>query len=421
MTRIARSVSGILYISLIFLLFPAPGKAQVSPFQGLGQAQFFGNDGAPLTNGVLYSYQAGTSTQQATYTDSTGTTQNVNPITFGSGARAQIWLMTSAAYKFVLCAQNDGPSCAGGDILFSVDNVPGGATSSGGGGGSPFIGIFISGTASPATSGAVRLASGDSICYRNAAGSANLCFSKTSTDILQWAGGSLQLQEVATPSSCGALNFDCLWADSTAHRLKGMNNGGTAAQYVFSGNDISTTDAVTALHFGATQETLSATAPTTGQCLQFNGTIGGAACSVVQTAYLTSNYTNNSGTFTNIPGLSFPVLASKNYTISCNLDYSTTGSTTTIFFGWTGPGSPTTVTWDAFSAVINTGNQTSGVSTAFTAIGLAPPTTGGVNQPVRITMTLINGVNAGTLQLQAAQGGSAGTVTVIPGSCVMNN
>ena len=57
---------------------------------------------------MLYSYQAGTTTQQATYVDYTGTVLNPNPIPFGSGARVAIWLTSTASYKFVLCQQNDG-------------------------------------------------------------------------------------------------------------------------------------------------------------------------------------------------------------------------------------------------------------------------------------------------------------------------
>lgn len=258
-------------IAIILLLFAAGAQAQVSPLQGTGFTQWFDNSGSPLVNGVLYFFQAGTSTQQATYTDSTGTILNPNPLPLTTGGRVNAWLTTANFYKIVLCLQNDGAFCAAGDILASADQVPGG--SAGGGSGScatGCTGFFISGTASPATSGTLRLASGDSTCWRNAAGSANLCWSKDSNDLLSWAGGSFKLPEVGAPAGVAA--FDILWADSTAHRLKGINNGGSAAQYVLSGNDIGTTDNVTALHFGATQETLSSTAPTTNQFLQWNGT-----------------------------------------------------------------------------------------------------------------------------------------------------
>src|SRR5215472_2604793 len=111
---------------LVFLCATLCTWAQnVSPFQGLGVAQWFDNNGKPLTAGVLYSYQAGTTTQLGTYTDSTGTVLNPNPLPFTSGARVNIWLLSGSYYKFVLCSQNDGAFCAPGDVLFSVDQVPG--------------------------------------------------------------------------------------------------------------------------------------------------------------------------------------------------------------------------------------------------------------------------------------------------------
>lgn len=262
----SKSIALILLFLLVFCNGTAVLAQNASPLGGVGSLQFYANDGTLLTSGVVYIYQAGTSTQATVYTDSTGTTTQPNPVTFGSGARASIWLANGTFVKVVLCVQNDGAFCSAGDILFSADQVPIGSSSSGGGG-SPFTGIFISSTASPATSGTLRLASGDSVCWRNAAGSANLCFKKDSNDLLSWDGGSLKLPEVGAPS--GVSGFDILWADNTAHRLKAVNNAGTAAQYVLSGNDIGTTDQVQSLHFGATQEALSSTAPTTGQVLQF--------------------------------------------------------------------------------------------------------------------------------------------------------
>lgn len=238
-----------------------------SPFMGISTVQFLGNDGTPLTNGALYAYQGGTSVQQATFSDPACTVTNVNPLTFGTGARATIWLTTSAIYKFVLCSSSsDGPSCAAGDTLAVADLVPGGATSSGGGGGAP----FITNSANPATSGILRLASGDTICWRNQANSANLCFKKNTNDLLSWDGGSFLLPEVAAPTSL--TGFDILYADSTAHRYKQCPNGAGCAQLVVASSQINTSDQVVGLQFGSTPTPLSGTAPTTSQLLQWNGT-----------------------------------------------------------------------------------------------------------------------------------------------------
>jgi hypothetical protein len=62
----------------------------------------FDNAGLPLAFGFLYTYQAGTTTPQATYTDSTGGTPNPNPIQLNARGEAQIWLNPLQNYKFLL-------------------------------------------------------------------------------------------------------------------------------------------------------------------------------------------------------------------------------------------------------------------------------------------------------------------------------
>src|SRR6185312_2624566 len=62
----------------------------------------FDNVGLPLSFGLLYTYQAGTTTPQATYTDSTGNTPNPNPVLLNARGEAQIWLNPLQNYKFLL-------------------------------------------------------------------------------------------------------------------------------------------------------------------------------------------------------------------------------------------------------------------------------------------------------------------------------
>jgi hypothetical protein len=68
--------------------------------------QFFAADGTPLVGGKVYTYQAGTTSPQATYTDSTGATANPNPIILNSRGEAAIWL-GGLNYKFKLTDAND--------------------------------------------------------------------------------------------------------------------------------------------------------------------------------------------------------------------------------------------------------------------------------------------------------------------------
>lgn len=65
------------------------------------KTQFIGADGVPLAGGKVYTYAAGTTTPQPTYTDSTGATANSNPIILDARGEANIWL-GEATYKFRL-------------------------------------------------------------------------------------------------------------------------------------------------------------------------------------------------------------------------------------------------------------------------------------------------------------------------------
>jgi len=77
----------------------------LSPVGGAG-AQFFDNNGDPLSGGKLYSYAAGTTTPQTTYTSSSGATPHANPIILDAAGRiaggGEVWLTDGVAYKFVL-------------------------------------------------------------------------------------------------------------------------------------------------------------------------------------------------------------------------------------------------------------------------------------------------------------------------------
>ena len=76
----------------------------LSALAGAGQ-QFFDNSGNPLTGGKLYSYAAGTTTPQATYTSVSGGTAHTNPIVLDSAGRVatgEIWVTAGQNYKFVL-------------------------------------------------------------------------------------------------------------------------------------------------------------------------------------------------------------------------------------------------------------------------------------------------------------------------------
>ena len=94
-------------------------SVNLSPLGGAGW-QFFDNNGVPLSGGLLYTYLAGTTTQTATYTTSSGSIANSNPIVLDSSGRPtnEIWLTGGISYKFVL-------QTATGTQIWSMDNLSG--------------------------------------------------------------------------------------------------------------------------------------------------------------------------------------------------------------------------------------------------------------------------------------------------------
>lgn len=91
-----------------------------SPIGGFA-AQFFDNNGVILSGGKIYTYAAGTTTPQATYTSASGVTPHANPIILDSAGRVpggEIWLTDGLVYKFVI-------ETATSILLGTYDNITG--------------------------------------------------------------------------------------------------------------------------------------------------------------------------------------------------------------------------------------------------------------------------------------------------------
>lgn len=71
--------------------------------------QFFDDNGDPLSGGKIYTYAAGTTTPQATYTSRSGTTANTNPIILDAAGRTpqQVWATEGLLYKYVVKTSTD--------------------------------------------------------------------------------------------------------------------------------------------------------------------------------------------------------------------------------------------------------------------------------------------------------------------------
>ncbi len=111
MTRLSR-------LLVLALLWPAAVLAAVPMPEP--KVQFVDSAGKPLAGGKLYACVAGTGcgpssgTPKDTYTDSSESTTNTNPVTLDSAGRASVWL--SGAYKLSLYT-------SAGVLVWTVDNV----------------------------------------------------------------------------------------------------------------------------------------------------------------------------------------------------------------------------------------------------------------------------------------------------------
>jgi hypothetical protein len=97
-----------------------------------------GPTGLPLSGGLIYTYQAGSTTPLATYTTVNGNIANTNPIVLNPDGRtpSEIWLQSGYSYKFQI-------ETSLGVVVQTLDNIYGIPQSSGSGGSSIPSGCII--------------------------------------------------------------------------------------------------------------------------------------------------------------------------------------------------------------------------------------------------------------------------------------
>ena len=150
----------------------------LSPVAGAGW-QFFDANGVPLSGGKLYTYIAGTTTPQATYTSVSGLTANANPIILNSEGRVsgtnEVWLDSAVSYKLIL-------QTSASVQLWSADDLSG---------------IAGFGNALPVTSGGTGVSSNTAYAV--------LCGGTTSTNPIQSIASVGTAGQVLTSNGAGAL------------------------------------------------------------------------------------------------------------------------------------------------------------------------------------------------------------------------
>jgi hypothetical protein len=119
---------------LIFLVAIAANAQQNALILPWITQHFTNTNGTPLANGKVCTYQAGTSTGLATYTDSTASVANNVPpnaiLLDSTGPAPGIWLKVGVAYKIVVLTAGSDSTCNTGVTVKTQDNVVGQAGAS---------------------------------------------------------------------------------------------------------------------------------------------------------------------------------------------------------------------------------------------------------------------------------------------------
>lgn len=217
--------------------------------------QFFDTAGNPLVGGKLYTYAAGTTTPQATYTDATAITANPNPVILNSRGEAAIWCDSSLAYYLVLKDSADNLIWTADDVN-DLNNVT--LTTFAGSTGSSLIGYNAGGSATTRTvQSKLReyisvtdfgakgdgttddtLAVSDAAAYAASLGKAlffpagtYLCTTLTLYTNYKWVGESsktacIKLKNGTNNKLITSSNADDIWLESL--KLDGNSTGNTA-------------------------------------------------------------------------------------------------------------------------------------------------------------------------------------------------
>jgi hypothetical protein len=93
------------------------------------EAQYFNNDGTPLSGGKIFQYEAGSfSVNQTTYSDETGNIANPNPIVLDSSGRSPytLYLTNGLAYNLVLTLPDGTTILNSNDFVVGVLPAPSG-------------------------------------------------------------------------------------------------------------------------------------------------------------------------------------------------------------------------------------------------------------------------------------------------------
>lgn len=289
-------------ISVCLFADHANAQVQVAPFLTPNQ-QFFDNNGNPLTGGKVCTFAAGTTTQQASYSD-LGVTLNSNPVVLDSAGRGNIYL-TVSSYKIVTAASTANSQCS--PAITSADNVTWANLAS------TLASLTVNGAAkiasgTPATSGANQSSPNNSTCgnFWNGTASAQDCWNwidtlgtgtnPTSTLTLTHSGSSgTTALNFAPPLTFGTINVTgnaSVGNNLTVTNNENVSGTSTVAISAVTGNQtVGGNDTITGILAAPTINGTTVNA-TTLNAAAFNGIIGSTTPNTATITSLTSKNEN---------------------------------------------------------------------------------------------------------------------------------
>lgn len=363
----------------------------------------YDGNGDPIASGKLYTFAAGTTTPLATYSDSALTTPNANPVILDSAGRATVFL-SATSYKFVLKTSADVTVWTQDGVTavpvlsanVDVDGVAGEALTAG-------QCVYLSDGSGGGTAGRWYKADADNTYSSSAAVAVGFALN----DIASTATGSIRTAGRVTGLS-GLTAGLTYYVSATA--------GAVTSSAPTNIKQVGVADGTTSMILSAAPLEASATqagivnlaAQTLGAGLK---TFSEAPLGLARVAAASADLTKNANTtLANVTGLAFSVAASETLVFAF-VCFCKSSDAADYRFALTGPATPTSVQYGA----IGTGVGDIPALSAATSFGSAVATIGatGTRQCVVVAGRLVNGANAGTVQLQAAQYASDATDTII--------
>lgn len=379
-------------------------------------------NGAPYAGAKLFFYAAGTTTKQDTYADANGNSANANPVVLDAAGRATVFFQP-LTYDVVLAPSTDSdPPVAAIWTRSGIVAIP---TSS--------ADVDVPGTAGESLSAGNAVALSDGTGGRTAGR-----WYKTdadSTELSTLAPQVAMVQDAIASGSSGSIRIGGritglsgltegvnYYASATAGavtssapanaRLIGTADSTTSmivpAGIPFAGAAIAGLVSTGAQTWTGVK-TMTSPVLTTPSISAPDFTALPTGVGAFVTNYATGNTTKTSNTtLVDVPGLSFAVLANKNYQFMFFVHLIST-SIANFKFTLTGPAAPTAIRYGATFPQSSIGASD---ASAFSTNCLLS-TLQTLDHGVIIMGLLRNGANAGTVQFQFAQSTSEATNTVV--------